>query len=305
MKLSKLITNSILLSSAVLAASIATVAPASAKTAVYNWDEGIDLRNDDDTNDNQWWGLDNGADNGGLINVDNSLGYHTSITTSFDDVNNILTWNSVFEEKGDAKPQGGWLVLTDGPNPKDIEQEYAIFYMDGVTGTLSAYAYNGQNNSGSYNTNAFLGSWENAVNIIDNGTERSLGFSVDVSSIFDVDAINAMSVNQTRHVMNYETNEYEEVEVVDLDANWKGTGFGEELGVWFHATANPNASYNADGTLSHFTGYGSYFDSEQASLKAQIVTEEKVAAVPEPASMSLLSLSAIGFVSSVLKRRQG
>ena len=291
MKLSKLISNSVILSSAVLAASIATIAPASAKTAVYNWDKGIDLLNDDDTNDNQWWGLENGADNGGVIHVDNSLGYHTSITTSFDDVNNILTWNSVFQEKGDAKPQGGWLVLTDGPNPKHIDQEYAIFYMDGVTGTLSAYAYNGENNSGSYNTNAFLGSWDNAVNIIDNGTERSLGFSVDVSSIFDVDAINANSANDNR---------------ADLDAEmWKGTGFGEELGVWFHATANPNATYNDDGTLSHFTGYGSYFDSENASLKAQILSEEKVAAVPEPATMSLLSLSAIGFGASALKRRKG
>ncbi|MDY6940305.1 MAG: PEP-CTERM sorting domain-containing protein [Cyanobacteriota bacterium] len=291
MKLTKTVAKSLILASTVLAASLSAIAPAAADTAIYTWDEGIDLLADDNADDYWWKDLDNGAGNGGILSVQNSLGYHKSVTTTFDDVNNILTWDSVFQKKGDKTPQGGWLVVTDGPNPKYLEQEYAIFYMDGITGTLSAYAYNGENNSGSFQDNAFLGSWDNAVNIVDEGNERSMNFSVDVSSIFDVDNINALSANADR---------------TKLDGDmWKGTGFGEELGIWFHATGNPNATYNEDGTLKQFTNGSSWFDSEGGSLHAtQIVTEPVAAAVPEPATMSLLGIGVVGLGASSLKRRK-
>ncbi|MGB3237712.1 MAG: hypothetical protein WBB29_05415 [Geitlerinemataceae cyanobacterium] len=267
MKFSSVLSSSLVVSSIVVGfahvGSASAVAPASSSTYNYEWTRP-------EANADQWNGLDNGANNGGFINVDNKIGYHESIKTTYNEKSNILTWDSVFSQKDNNLPMGGWLVVTDGPNPKDLEHEYAIFYLDGANKKVTAYAYNGQNNSGSYKKNPFLGSWDNAVQVVDNGNERSLSFAIDVSSIN----------NRT-----------------DLGSDWKGAKFGNELGLWFHASTNPAAQYNADGSLKSFTSSGGWFDSEKASLMA---TETKD--VPEPITGTIAAVSALAMGSRLKKR---
>lgn len=268
MKFSSLLSSSLVVSAIVVGianvgSKSAIAAPASSSTFTYEWTRPA-------TDADQWWSLSNGANNGGSINVDNRIGYHESIKTTYNEKSNILTWDSVFSKKGENLPMGGWLVVTDGPNPKDQEHEYAIFYLDGASKKLTAYAYNGQNNSGSYQSNPFLGSWDNAVQVLDNGNERSLSFAIDVSSIN----------NRT-----------------DLGSDWKGAKFGNELGLWFHASTNPAAKYNSDGSLKSFTSAGGWFDSENASL---VATETKD--VPEPITGAIAAASALGMGSTLKKR---
>lgn len=294
MKLSKSLSNSILLGSAVLAASLSAVAPAFAETNIYTWNDGTNLLNDEHTNDNRWlWDesdqelkffendeardqyknniKENGHETGeNFISVKNSVGYHKSITTSFDNVSNMLTWDSVFERNGNNTPNGGWLVLTEGPNPKHANENYAIFYMDGTSGRLSAFEHTTQAKKNSYQQNPFLGSWDNAVTIADNGTERTMSFSVDVSSILNTGI---------------------------------QTGFDDSVGIWFHATTGTNAGYDENGQLTSFAYSGkNWFDTEGAGLKTKVATKPTAAEVPEPAT-GLLGLGLIGWGTSSMKRR--
>ena len=295
MKLSKSLSNSIILGSAVLAASLSAVAPAFAETNIYTWNDGTNLLNDEHTNDNRWlWDesdqelkffendeardqyknniKQNGHETGdNFISMNNSIGYQKSITSSFDNVSNILTWDSVFEKRGDHQPNGGWLVFTEGPNPKHAEGSYAIFYMDGTSGRLSAFEYDRQTKKNSYqDSSRFIASWDNAVNVVDNGTESSLSFSVDVSSV--------------------------------LNAGIK-TGFDDSMGVWFHATSGTNAGYDENGQLTSLAYSGkNWFDSEGAGLKTKVATKPTAAEVPEPAT-GLLGLGLIGWGTSSMKRR--
>lgn len=236
---------------------------ASSSTFTYKWTRPA--RDAD-----QWWWLNNGANNGGSIDVDNRLGYHQSIEAAYHQQSHILRWESVFSQKENQLPLGGWLVVTDGSNSKERERESAIFYLDGTSKRLTAYAYNGQNGSQSYQNNPFLGSWENAVQVEDNGNERSLRFAIDVSQIN----------NRT-----------------DLGSNWKGAKFGKNLGIWFHASSNPNAQYNADGSLNTFNTWGGWFDSKNAPLVAIEMKD-----VPEPISGTIAAVSAL-FMGSTLKQR--
>lgn len=268
MKFSSLLSSSLVVSSIVVGianvgSESAIAAPASSSTFTYEWTRPA-------TDADQWWWLNNGANNGGSINVDNRIGYHESIKTTYNEKSHILTWDSVFSKKGNHLPMGGWLVLTDGSNPKDLEPEYAIFYLDGTSKKLTAYAYNEQNKSSSYQKNPFLGSWDDAIQVVDHGNERSLSFAIDVSKIN----------NRT-----------------DLGLDWKGTKFGKELGIWFHASTNPAAQYNQDGSLKSFTSSGGWFDSKNASL---VATETKD--VPEPITGAIATASALG-IGSTLKKR--
>lgn len=268
MKFTALLSSSLVVSALAIGvvnvgAASADETTASSSTFTYQWTRPA--RDAD-----QWWWLKNGANNGGSIDVDNRIGYHKSIEAAYSEKSNLLTWNSRFSQRENTLPMGGWLVVTDGSNPNDRVYEYAILYLDGASKTLTAYAYNENNSSNSYNTNPFLGSWENAVQIVDNGNERSLSFAIDVSQI------------------NNRTN---------LGSDWKGAKFGHELGLLFYASSNPAAEYNPDGTLKSFTSAGGWFTSKNASL---VATETKD--VPEPITGSIAAVSALAMGSTLKKR---
>ena len=240
---------------------------AQASTLQYEWSELEEA--DRQYYSNPWCasGECYGGFGGGL---NNKVGIHKSITTTFDDVTEELTWSSTFAKTSDGElPDGFWLVLSDGPNPKNHDYEYAIFYLDGIENKLTAYAYNGQNNSSSWNTNPFLGSWDgDNVSVVDNGNERTLSFSIDASE------------------MNSRN---------DLGDGWKGATFGEEVGIWFHAVDNLNTDYDANNHLTHFSGSGGWFDT--GALK----TEK----VPEPGTIGAIGVGLLGLVGASKRKKKG
>lgn len=200
--------------------------------------------------------------------ANNSHGIHDAIDTTYSDTRNVLTWSSTFtpDPQGDI-PNGAWLVLSPGPNPKQHVDEYAIFYLDGEHNRISAYAYNGQNNSRTYeDPTRFLQAWDNALNIVDDPTtgQRTLSFSLDVTNI-----------NNARN-----------------DTDWIGAAFGEKIGIWFHATKDPQATYDALGRLTFFTGSAGWYDKKN----------KMTTLIPEPTLLLGLGLIA-GW--GVVQRRKG
>ncbi|NEO86761.1 MAG: hypothetical protein F6J87_21260, partial [Spirulina sp. SIO3F2] len=155
------------------------------------------------------------------LGLNDKPGVHEFIQTTYNQQTEALSWTSAFSN---SIVNGGWLVISDGPNPKKHDQEFAIFYLDGLNNKLTAYAYNGQNNSKSWQTNPFLQSWDNALTFTDDGNgNTALSFSIDASAINDRN---------------------------DLGAAWQGIGFGEEVGIWFHAANIKTLQYDANDHLT-------------------------------------------------------
>lgn len=202
--------------------TIAIVQPASATTFSFDWDRPDVLQTSSSCATTCF------KDPSLPLGFNDRIGQYESISTSYNDVTGALSWSSTFSAYDDKLPEGAWLVLTDGPNPKGESGE-AIFYLDGLSGTLTAYGYDGNNSRTSYNTQPLLESWENVVSLVDNGDERTLSFdNIDVSSL-GVD-----------------------------------TGFSEKIGIWFHAVEEISpgvvAQYN-NGEIEAFGGAGSWFDT--------------------------------------------
>ncbi|MEL6938235.1 MAG: PEP-CTERM sorting domain-containing protein [Cyanobacteria bacterium J06598_1] len=191
-------------------------------------------------------------------------GDHTNILTTYNNNTNQFTWSSTYTDNGSGPlAEGAWLVVSSGENPRKNVDEYAILYLDGANEQVSIYNYSGQNNAYSYNTEQFLGS--TALNVINNGSERTFEFALDATDINNNDS---------------------------FGDEWKGIAFGDEIGLWFHGAGDLTTSYKQDGSLETFSaGTTGWFDSEN----------ETATAVPEPGSVAALGLFAI---AAAAKRRQ-
>ena len=249
-----------LLSSAAIVAGLAfgVASQADATTFKFDWeraDGGHLGQSEVDTDHNQRIWINNGA------------GAYETLTTTYNDETERLTFSASFADGGNPI-DGGWVVISDGRNPKGQGQEFSIFYLDGDNNRVTAYAYNGQNSSNSWRHQEFLGSWDN-LKFEDGDGTSSLSFSLDMTDI------NART---------------------DIDPDWKGTRFGEQVGVWFHAGQNTSVSYGQDeagevNEITHFSSHAKWYDSNALDTEA----------VPEPTS--LLAFGLIGGAFAVSRRR--
>ncbi len=249
------------LTSAAVASSLAfTLAgQASATTFKFDWEkaDGTNLgKSEVDGKAQKLW-------------VNHGVGSYDSINTTFNDVTDEFTFSADFTNKGNAI-DGGWVVISDGPNPKKHDKEFAILYLDAVNDRVTAYAYNGQNNANSFRTNELLGSWEGIMNYENESGKSSFNFSIDATEI------NART---------------------DIGNNWKGLTFGEQVGIWFHAGRNTNVTYDSNtGDVTSFSSQAKWYDT--IALDTEVVPE----AVPEPTA--LLGLGLVGGAFAVSRRRK-
>ncbi len=195
-----------------------------------------------------------GSDNAGDIK---------NIQTTYDNNNEKFSWSYTIGKNsmGDYS-DGFWLVVTDGENPKNDANEYAILYGDTDTNRLTAYEYSGQNNANSYSTPGnLLASFDNVFSVdTDLATmERTVSFDIDASDINDGNG-------------------------VENPGMWKGLNFASKIGVWFHASTQTLIGY----ANKEITSFG--YDKQGWHDVGNKTTTE----VPEPGVFALLAIGMIG-----------
>lgn len=198
-------------------------------------------------------------------------GTHKALSTSFDDETNLLKWSSTFSRNTTTHKlaEGGWLVLSDGPKPADLEN--AIFYLDGINNKVSAYAYDA-NRRRSWQSSELLG--QTALNVTNDGDDRTFDF------MFDMTQINAKNISP----------------------NWEGGRFGNEIGLWFQAVADLDIAYK-NGEISRFRhGVQSGYDKKNLDTVVLDDNDNNAEAVPEPATAAAMGVFAAA--AAFAKRRQ-
>ena len=169
-------------------------------------------------------------------------------------------------------PEGGWFVLSPGPDAKDVERGLAILYMDLASGSVVAYEYDGTLGVLGFQTFAqqdrYIATFENAVSTeVSNGV---LSFEIDD---LDVSVIQGFSE----------------------DEGYTGVSFGEQIGVWFHLAVFNSIGVDADGRITAFAPrFDSFFDA---------VNLDSLAPVPLPAGLVLFGTGAAG-VAAMRRRRK-
>lgn len=132
---------------------------------------------------------------------------------------------------------GGWLVVSPGPNPKGITSELGIAYFDAASGNVWLYAYNGANNNASYQETDFLGFFEGAYT-----TSNGVG-------TLAFDATDAQAGLET------------------------GFAFGENIGIWFHPSLGTNMVGDEEGLNQYtYTAQG-WYDSRNESANGTQIPE--------------------------------
>ncbi len=227
--------------------------------------------------------------------ANHSAGLIESFTTSFNDVTRRLTFSVTFgavpsNPGAGLQTNGFWLAINDGPNPKTNPGEMAIFYFDArnlAAPRMTVYGYNGQNGPNSWQDgNPALGGNQigdliHGVNdssyllappaagdsMTPGGARRSRSFYIDATAIIN-------------HTPLYP----------DPVDPWHGTGFRNELGIWFHPVRGMSTTYNE--TTGRITAYNA---GTQGWVDASFLRT-----IPTPGSAALLGLGA----ALVVRRRR-
>ncbi len=206
----------------------------------------------------------------------NAVGTATNISTQYNDVTNNFSWSTDFTQNGGDLPNGFWLVVNNGPNPKASSiGELGIIYGDLVTGNLAVYNYNGLNSASSWtNPGEYIQGFNSAINVNSTATTLDLDFSIDVSGI------NSYTPTNTG------------------PDPWQGIQFDLNLGYWYHPFI-----------ASDFT-----FDSQDGSIASLVLSEvgwyDKAslqtvpAPVPEPATSALLLAGLAGVAAGKRLRKR-
>lgn len=203
-----------------------------------------------------------------------------NISSKFNDVSEKLVFEATFGNSSNGSlPDGYWLVLNDGPNPKGTSDELAIFYFDtGVTNDgvakLTAYAYNGVNGNSSFKDGSGASGTQAPDKIASSLTTSNFVNQLKVTN--NANGTRTMKFDINAALINNHDPKYGPA------SNWFGTGFDNKVGIWFHPVDGLDARYGTDGFLTKF------------DFSAQgWVDGSNLEAVPEPFTMAGLALVAL------------
>jgi hypothetical protein len=172
----------------------------------------------------------------------------------FDDATEEFSWSARFEPSDGQVPDGFWIVVNNGPDPREVSEGLAILYGDGATGRVSAYVYDTDAGEQSFENGTFIESFASALVFSDQPDGSRL-----LSLALDASGINAFQ----------------------SDPSWKGLQFDESIGVWGHPTSGTDVDFDGEGRVLDYRRDGN--TSYDRDNRATIV-------VPEPATVVLMGL---------------
>ncbi len=185
---------------------------------------------------------------------------YDGIKSTYDAGSQDFEWIVDYKNK---TAEGGWLVISDGPNPKNADDDLAILYFDKASQDVWAYAYNGKNNKKSYKETEFLGFFEDAY--------KTVG---DVATL----ALNAAGINS-----KLET----------------GLRFGPMIGIWFHPSFDSYSEGDSNGLYEFYARKNGWYDTHYDGGKCEVVRGGHggcvTTTVPEPGTLALLGAGLLGF----------
>lgn len=195
---------------------------------------------------------------GSNYGVNNAGGTIESINASFDTATKRLTYDVLFSGANNtASPlvtNGFWLVINNGPNPKNHPGELAIMYFDAArvfsgqtsTPTMTVYEYNGRNDNSSWNNGDGDGTPNEANDF--NGLIFGKNEQSFINSISAADVnINGQTLRRMRFDIDATAIVGRTPSYPDPVDPWYGTGFDQKLGIWFHTAQNFNVGYETSG----------------------------------------------------------
>jgi len=206
-----------------------------------------------------------------------------SIDASYDDVSQDLFWQATFlPNASGVTPDGAWLVVTPGPNPKGDGSDYAILYMDGVNEIVTSYAYTGQNNS-----------WSSYQDPGDYLASHMGGVAITTDPFGAVTLTMAVNVAGENAAFG--------------DDPERGIRWGEKIGVWFHPSAGSVFSYTdapfGDGAESDVEQDGlAILDYDYKSQGWYDVGNKPTSSVPEPTAALLFAAGVLAVGRSTRRR---
>ncbi|MBX3096986.1 MAG: PEP-CTERM sorting domain-containing protein [Fimbriimonadaceae bacterium] len=220
--------------------------------------------------------------------LNDAAGRFETMQGSFNRATNTFSFYGSFSANKGVTPDGFWLVISPGPNPKGHSSELAIFYLDASAGKkdVYAYSYNGANGNNSfkdgsvasgtqapdkiYSSKADPSKMFDVTSYYNNQTKtKTLGFSMDATVI-------------QNHVPKYGTQAQKN--------DWTGAAFGEEVGIWWHPVNGLSTSTSSNYlTKFEFCEQG-WFDGQKMPTNP----------VPEPATMVALGAGLL----TIFRRRK-
>lgn len=192
-----------------------------------------------------------------------NAGMISNIDASFNNATDQFSWDVTYSNGVTKDTDGFWLVVSDGPIPRGVANQFAIIYFDATnlaSPKVSIYRYSGQNNGLSWSSPADLlassqiGGSGISATATQTGGQRRFQLSLDATAINSAFA----------------------------SADWEGIEFGPSIGVWFHTVGGASTSYNSAKKLTRFDY------NKEGWLDASDLTT-----IPAPGSVALLGLAGV------------
>lgn len=226
--------------------------------------------------------------------TNNDAGLIDSFNTSFNDVTKRLTFSVTFgavpgNPGGGLQTNGFWLAINNGPNPKAHPGEMAIFYFDArnlANPRMTVYGFNGDNGPNS---------WQDGNPLVGGNQTGDLIHGVNDASykLAALAAGDSMTPGGARRTMSFDIDATAIINHMPLYPDavdpWHGTGFQNNLGIWFHPVRGMSTTYNeSSGRITAYsTGMQGWVDASFLHT------------VPTPGSAALL-----GFGTLLVARRR-